>query len=144
MMAYERLLNKTLVPGEDDILRALGSACWLWQEICAYIGAHYSCLPKTVFFTKTCGWSLRYQKGKRTLCYLFPEHGAFSMLIILGREEVGRAEVMKEQMNDAVRRVLETTEQLHDGRWLWLRATQPSDVRSFEVLLAAKSKPKEP
>jgi hypothetical protein len=143
-MAYERFLDKTKIPGEDAVLTALGSAKALWLDIHTYIQEHYDFTPDTVFFTKQCGWSARYRKGKKTLCYLFPETGAFSALIVLGKAEAARADGMKDRLNEAVQRVLETTEQLHDGRWLWIRATEASDVRSLKVLLSAKRRQNAP
>ncbi len=141
-MAYERFLNKNQMPGEAEILLALGPAKPLWLAIHAYIGQRYDFTAEPVFFTKTCGWSTRYRKGKKTLCYLFPENEAFSILMVMGKEEALRADGLKDQLNEAVRNVFETTEQLHDGRWMWIRATEMSDVQSIQLLLAAKRKPR--
>jgi hypothetical protein len=37
--------------------------------------------------------------------------------------------------------VFDTTEQLHDGRWIWIRILDQSDLESFVVLLNAKRRP---
>ena len=140
-MVYKRFLDKSTRPGEDEILRALGLAAPIWLDICKYIRSHYAEVPEMIFFTKNYGWSVRYRKSKKTLCYLFPERNAFSVLIVLGSKEAVRAEDMAHKMNEAVRRVLEDTEQLHDGRWLWIRVTEASDCASLKVLLSAKKKP---
>ncbi|MBN1776647.1 MAG: DUF3788 domain-containing protein [Clostridiales bacterium] len=141
-MAYERFLDKSQAPSDAAIERASGSAREFWLDIRRYLRAQYDFQPETVFFTKQCGWSLRYRRGKKTLCTLFPEYGAFTVLIILGKEEIGRSEKIREELSEAVRRVFDTTEQLHDGRWLWVRVTDGGGVRSVKALLAAKAKPK--
>ena len=86
-MAYERFLDKSQIPNEDIILAALGQTEALWLDIHEYIRQNYDFIPELIYFTKKYGWSVRYRKGKKTLCYLFPESGAFSILIVLGKEE---------------------------------------------------------
>jgi len=141
-MPYERFLDKSKIPDEAAVASALGPAKALWAETHAYIQAHYDHTLEARYFTKQSGWSFRYRKGKKTLCYLFPEAGAFTVLIVLGGAEAERAEGMKDRLSDAVRHAVETTEQLHDGRWIWFRVTEAGDVRSLQALLAAKVKPK--
>ena len=75
------------------------------------------------------------------MCYAFPEFKAFSILIVLGKPETARVETMKEKLNQKVRRVFEQTEQLHDGKWLWVRVSEQSDLESVQRLMGAKQKP---
>ncbi|MFH1513674.1 MAG: DUF3788 domain-containing protein [Bacillota bacterium] len=141
-MVYETFLDKSRIPGEQTILAALGSAKTLWLELCGYILTNFDVVAENWYFTKRRGWSVRYRRGKKTLCYMFPEQNTFSILIILGRAEVAKADRAKDRLNEMTRHIFETTEQYHDGRWIWLQAADESDVQSFKVLLAAKIKPK--
>jgi hypothetical protein len=141
-MAYERFLDKAQIPSENAILTALGLTKVLWLDIHEYIRQNYHFVPELVYFTKNYGWSVRCRKGKKTLCYLFPESGAFSILIVLGKEEAERVDLIKDQLNDTQKQIFENTEQLHDGRWMWIRVREINDVISFKLLLAAKVKPK--
>jgi hypothetical protein len=95
-----------------------------------------------VFFTKKYGWAIRYRKSGRTMSYFFPEQGAYSALLILGKKEAEEVEIMIEKLNEQVKSVFKNTEQLHDGRWLWIRILKKSDLNSLKVLLNAKRKPK--
>lgn len=141
-MAYERFLDKSKTPSENEIITALGTAKNLWLDIYEYIHMKYNDVPELIFFTKNYGWAIRYRKGKKTLCYLFPERDAFSILIVLGSKEAEQVHAVKDQLNDAVRKVFESTEQFHDGRWMWIRVTETSDIASFKVLLSAKKSPR--
>ena len=76
------------------------------------------------------------------MAYFFPEKGAYSILIILGKKEVEEVNLMKNKLNLQVKSVFDNTKQLHDGRWLWVRVLTKSDIDSFKVLLSAKIKPK--
>lgn len=141
-MAYERFLDKSQIPSEDVILTTLGQTKVLWLDIQEYIRKNYDFIPELIFFTKEYGWSVRYRKGKKMLCCLFPESGAFSILIVLGKEEAERVDLTKNRLNDAVKQVFENTEQFHDGRWMWIRVIEIGDILSFKLLLTAKTKPK--
>ena len=137
-MPYQRLLNKEEKPSTTEIIKTIGKRSYLWIEIHKYIEGNYDFTSELVFWTKTYGWTIRYKKDDRTICYLFPEKEAFSILIVLGKKQAEGVNLIK--LNTKVRSVFQNTEQLHDGRWLWVRALTKSDVKSIEVLLNAKQK----
>ena len=62
--------------------------------------------------------------------------------MILGKKEAEKANLIKAKLNKEVQTVFDNTEQLHDGRWLWIRVLTNSDVDSIKLLLSAKRKPK--
>ena len=78
----------------------------------------------------------------KTLCYFFPEDDAFSILIVLGVKESEKVESFKKKLNKTVKTIFENTEQLHDGRWMWIRILEKSDIDSLILLLKAKREPK--
>ena len=45
------------------------------------------------------GWSRRFFKGSKTICYLFPEANAFSILVVFGQKEVDRIEEIQKEEN---------------------------------------------
>lgn len=138
----DRFLVKAEKPTEEDILVALGKAKQLWLDYHAYIQANYEFSSETIFFAKNYGWAVRYRKKSRTMCYAFPEFGAYSILIVLGKPEAARVEAVKEKLNQKIRTVFEQTDQLHDGKWLWVRVSEQSDLESVLQLLHAKQKPR--
>ncbi len=139
-MPYQRLLNKGKKPSSEEIISIIGKKSSLWLNIHDYIGEKYDFTSELVFWTKKYGWTIRYKKGSRTFGYFFPEEEAFSVLIVLGRKEVEKVELAK--LNKKVKSIFKTTEQLHDGRWLWIRVLEKSDVECIKEFLHAKRKPK--
>ena len=139
-MAYERMLDKEHPPTDQEILDTIHDTT-LWLQLREYLAAAYDVTPELINYGKY-GWTLRYRKSGRTLCSLYPERGAFSMLIVLGKKEVAKALSMVEQFNANVRKVLQDTPQLHDGSWLWIRVLEQSDVDGVIELLKLKRKPK--
>lgn len=141
-MKYDRLLNKEEMPSDTQIQMYIGSRANLWHEIHTYVTTHYDFKPELVFFTKKYGWTIRYRRSGKTLCYFFPEEDAFSILIVLGAKEADNLEMMRSEINENIMTVFDRTEQLHDGRWMWVRILDQSDLESLILLLNTKKKPK--
>ncbi len=140
-MSFERLLNKEGIPSENDIDEYIGSRIAMWKDIHEYMSGNYDFLPELAFFTKKYGWTIRYKRKGKTLCYFFPEKEAFSILIVLGNKESDRVIEERSELNKNIGDIFDSTEQLRDGRWLWLRILNKSDIESFKILLTAKKRP---
>lgn len=141
-MPYERLLNKEKKPSKEEIKKTIGESLFLWLDIHHYIEENYDFTQELVFFTKKYGWAVRYKRQGRTMAYFFPEQGTYSALLILGKKESEEVNLIKDKLNMEVKSVFNNTKQLHDGRWLWIRALTKSDVDSLKLLLSAKRKSK--
>ena len=139
-MQYWRLLNKERRPSEEEIIKTIGARSSLWLEIHEFVEKNFDFSPELVFFTKKHGWAIRYRKSGKTLGYFFPEDNAFSVLLVLGSKESDKVDLIKYKLEARVKSVFENTEQLHDGRWLWIRVLTKSDVESVKLLLQAKRK----
>ena len=139
-MEFERMLDEDHEPSEREILAAIGAGD-LWLDLKEYIDQSYDFLPELVFYGKKYGWTIRYRKSGKTLISLFPEHGAFTALIVLGKREGEKAAEMLDELSPATRKLIGSAEQLHDGRWLWIRILEPAHVEDVKRLLATKRKP---
>ena len=60
----------------------------------------------------------------------------------IGAKESEKVESIKKNLNKTVKNIFEDTEQLRDGRWMWIRILEKSDIDSLILLLNAKRKPK--
>ena len=140
-MNYERYLGKEHQPTDKEVLESIGNT-EAWLDLRQYLGENYAFEPETVFYGKKYGWTIRYRRSGKTLCSLFPEKGAFTALVVLGKKEVERVLSSIDEYSDSVRGVIENTEQLHDGRWLWIRVLTLEDTADIKKLLSVKRKPK--
>jgi hypothetical protein len=141
-MSYERMLDKDSEPTQRDISKWMGKGASLWSDLRAYLLSHYDHVPQVDFGGKKYGWSIRYRKGGKTLVTLFPERGAFTALVVLGGKETARAQATTDELSPRVRRLFQETEQLRDGRWLWIRPSSKADVESIKALVSTKRQPK--
>ena len=137
------MLNREIEPTEKDVVRHLGAkAAVLWSSLREYLSVHYEHIPELDFGGRNYGWSIRYRKSGKTLVTLYPERNAFTALVVLGKKEVGKTEGFQDKLSIRVRKLLQETDQLHDGRWLWIRPSSKADVQSIKLLLSAKRQPK--
>jgi hypothetical protein len=143
-MAAERYVDAEHQPDESEILAGMGRRGQLWISLRSYLAERYDHVPEWVFGGAKYGWSCRYRRGGRTLVTLFPEHGGFTALVVLGKDEAVAAEAGLTAYSARVRNEYTGARQLRDGRWLWIRPAYPKDVRSITDLLALKRRPKSP
>jgi hypothetical protein len=140
---FRRMTDKTREPTAEEMLSFMGErAKEAWLEIRRFIEDRYDLVPETIFYGTKYGWTIRYRKGGKTLCSLFPEKGGFTVLIVLGKKESKKALSIRDELSSKICVLLADTEQLHDGRWLWIRLLRTSDTDDVKKLLGIKRKPK--
>ena len=141
-MLHERMTDKQHQPTEKARLKVIGRKSSLWLKLREYVDKHYDFVPETIFYGEKYGWTVRYRKSGKTLLSIFPEKNAFTVLVVLGKKEVDKVAAEIEHLNTDGRSLFENSEQLRDGRWLWISVKKAADVESIRSLLTAKRKPK--
>jgi len=56
---------------------------------------------------------------------MYPEHGSFTALVVLGKAELVQAMERMEAFGPTVRRALVETPRYHDGCWMYIRVSDP-------------------
>ena len=139
---YLRMVDKSQVPTEAVIKRYIGKfASDAWLKLRQFIVSNYEPLIETKFWGVKYGWMVRFRKAGRTLCMLFPEAGAFSVLIVLGKKESQAILSKTIELTSRIYDVIKETKQLHDGRWVWIRVMSNSDLVDIQKVLQVKRKP---
>jgi hypothetical protein len=137
------MLDKEHKPTDREIPDYLGhKAGEAWADIVSFLGTHYDFLPELDYGGIKYGWSIRYRKSGKSLCTLYPEKGAFTILIVLGKEEVEQFEGQMNDFGTEFVKLFRSAQQFHDGRWLWIRVLDKSDTEDVRRLLVVKRKPR--
>lgn len=139
-MLYQRMIDGDIKPTEDDMTKTVGKRSSLWLEIRKYVEENYDFTPELIYYGQKYGWTLRYRKSGKTLCSLFPEKDAFTVLVVLGKKEVEKTFSIIDRLNPEARTLFENAEQKRDGRWLWIRVLIYDDVESIKVFLNVRRK----
>ncbi len=127
-------------PSDANFVALTGKKAKLWKEMRVYLASHYDHDPVLSVGKKEYDWTIRYRKSGKTLVTLMPEKDNFCILVVLGKQEITKAKDIK--LNSFIKNIFDTSRQFHDGRWLWIRPRNSSDIESVKKLLMAKRKPK--
>jgi len=131
--------EKNHQPTTQEIFNSLGSKQPLWERLTQFISDNYQMPGLLSFGGKKYGWNLWYRKSGKTLVTLYPNEEYFIAQIVLGNDQAQQALNLKLGRN--VRRAIEDTPQLHDGRWLFVKVRSKKDVKDVEQLLQVKKQP---
>ena len=116
----------------------------LWGELCAWAEKAYQIEPKVEH--STCsgapGWNVKYKKGGRALCTLYPDEGQFTALITVGAKEAPEAELLLPTCSDYIRELFAHTQTMNGARWLMIRVTDARVLEDVKKLIRLRVVPK--
>ncbi len=143
---YERLMDKTRQPSDMEMIEAIGQPiAGAWTALRRFLVETYSIVPVFNSGGKKYGWNLQHRIGGRPLCEMYPEHGSFTALVVLGKAELDQALERIETFGPTVRKALVESPRYHDGCWMYIRVsdslTCQQDVQDIEQLILIKKKP---
>ena len=82
------------------------------------------------------------QAVRRTLCTLFPEEKAFTVLVTLGKNELARLDPQLADLGKRTQEIVDQAHQYPDGKWLWIRVLKERDIEDIKTLIACKRRPR--
>jgi len=143
---HERMLDRSRQPTEAEMQAAIGEPfAGAWSGLRRFLAETYAVEPVFNAGGQKYGWNLQYRLGGRPLCELYPEHGSFTALVILGRKELDLAIGRLEGFGGLVRHALTETPRFHDGCWMYIQVSDPQtceqDGRDVQELILIKRKP---
>ena len=93
-MSWFQRYPKSQQPTLEQISSYIASP--LWGELCQWAEKSYQIEPKVEH--STCsgapGWNVKYKKGGRALCTLYPDDGQFTAMVTVGTKEAAEAELL--------------------------------------------------
>jgi hypothetical protein len=113
----------------------------LWRSLKNFLDANYDFHPELHFYGKKYGWCYKYRRKGKTLCVLFPETNAFTVLVVLGRNEIKKFSDTASEFNKNTRNVFENAHQYFDGKWMYKRVLNKSDLEDVKQLIRTKKNP---
>ena len=142
----ERMMDKTAQPSDEDMINWIGQPIAPeWMALRQFMEETYDIAPVFNSGGKRYGWNLQYRIAGRPLCEMYPEHGSFTALVILGKVELDQAMQRIETFAPVVRQALAESPRFHDGCWMYIRVSDPltchQDVKDIEELILTKRKP---
>ena len=128
---------------EKQILEMLGSKGRFWLGLREYLASYYpGCAAVFSIEGKKKDYTIRYRKSGKTLVTLYPAEKSLTVLVVLGKKEVAKVEQFENKLSKKIQELFSSTNQLHDGRWLWIKPSTKKDIESIKMLLSVKRRPK--
>lgn len=116
---YSRMLDKRFPPGIEDMISYCGAGSNLFKELNEYLVNQLETQAKIRFpYGNHYGWGIKHSKGRKHICDIFPETGAFSVMLRLNNEQ------FKEVYDDLsvyTKQYIDNKYPCGDGGWLHYR-----------------------
>ena len=94
----------------------------LWDTFCAYLEKNYRVKPALAFSKCSWepGWNIRFQKGGRSLCTVYPRENTFAVMVVIGRKEKGRFEAALPSFRPEIQQIYRDTQEGNGQKWLMI------------------------
>lgn len=127
-MGWNLLYSNVTPPTWEQVTEYIGSP--LWAEFNERIQSAYQIKPCMEYSrcSMQAGWNIKYKKGGKSLCTLYPMQGYFIALVVVGSHELTEAEFLMPQCSDYVQTVFKNTKTGNGQKWLML------DVRDRGIM----------
>jgi len=116
----------------------------LWNGLCTWAEQSYQIEPKVEH--STCsgapGWNVKYKKGGRALCTLYPDEGQFTALITVGAKEAPEAELLLPTCSEYIQELFARTQTFNGARWLMIRVSDAAVLEDVKKLVRLRVAPK--
>lgn len=133
---YERLLDKTLNPDENALAAYCGDNADSFNELNAYLSNELGLTREIRFpYGSKYGWCVSHRKGKKLICDVFVESGAFTVMARLSAKHI---EALYPNVSEYTRGRIDDKYPCGDGGWVNYRVTGDEYMDDVKRLLAVK------
>lgn len=140
---YERMLDKEITPSMNDMLDYIGqNGRESFISLLEYFRQNYGISGEVRFpFGNNYGWGLRFKYKNKTLCYVFPENGAFTVFFQIGKKELPKLLNVISSLLPATQEYWNNRYPCGDGGWLHYRVFNKEEIEDIKLLIGFKQKP---
>lgn len=138
-MVWNDLFSKENKPELSQIREHIDSP--LWDSLCTFLETDYSVSPLVEYSRcgSAPGWNVKYRKGGRSLCTLYPQEHFFTCLVSIGSKEAAEAEALLPTFSPYLQELYQKTTQFNGSRWLMIDVTEEKILEDAERLIAIRA-----
>lgn len=86
-------------------------------------------------------YEYKYRRGGKTLCTFYAKQDVANILIILGKAEREKFEMIRETFSEQILTLYDSTNTYHDGKWLWIPLDEKLIFDDVLMMLKMKRRP---
>ena len=122
-MDWNLLYSEKEPPSWEQIAEYINDP--LWTVFNQRIQSAYHCDPRLEYSRCSMqpGWNVKYKKGGRALCTLYPAEGYYTCMVSIGSREAAEAELLLTACTPYVRELYRDAGCLNGSRWLMIDVT---------------------
>lgn len=133
---FERMLDKTNVPTQMQLYAYCKDVGVYFEEINALLMKEGHTNEEIRFpYGKTYGWGVCHRKGKKLICDIFAEAGAFTVMLRLSDEQYQKA---YDNVSSYTKNYIENKYPCGGGGWIQYRVSDEKHVEDIIYLLRIK------
>lgn len=145
-MEWSLLYGSDREPESENIRSYIGRAVPMWDELQAYLEEAYRITSKMSYSKCSAqpGWNVKYQKGGKSLCTLYPMEDFFIVLVVIGTKEEAEtnAAMALGEFSPYLQDLYGRTAFSCGGRWLMIRVEDRAVLEDVKKLIAIRVRPK--
>lgn len=128
VMDWSQKYTRGVQPSMDDVDALIGTL--LWKEFRKFMEVSGRMFPKLEYSgcTMKPGWNIKYRRGGKNTCTVYPEEGYFTCLTVIGEKEAEEARLLVSSFSPYMQELYRSTQVFRGSRWLMV------EVRQKEIL----------
>ena len=126
-------------PGLEQIESFIASP--YWGAFTGWIGDSYHAAPSIEYSKELHGWNIKYKKGSKALCTVYPDDGKFTVLVVVPPKMEPQAERLINSLNKKTREIFGNARPMAIGRWLMLPVDSPESLDDVMKLIGLRVPP---
>lgn len=136
-MAASFFGDKTTIPTDRMLSKALGDSNRLWKQIKKHLKTEYGELTEEwKFYGQKNGWLLKTLRKKRNLFFFIPLKGSFRLSFVFGDKAVAAAQ--QSNLPQDLITTLKNARKYAEGRGLQTEVKSSDDVENIKTLVRIK------
>ena len=141
---WSDLFGKENKPSDEQIQEFVTTP--LWSDLADYLKQTYNVKPETEY--SYCmmdkgawkGWNVKYKKGGKSLCTLYPKRGYFLSLITIAEKDAAEADLIIPSCTDYVQELYRRTGfGKNYGKMLGIEVTSEDILRDMKEFMALRA-----
>ena len=108
------------IPTEYEMMNYINNE--LWDKFCKFIKNNYNVNSRFEFSKCSLeyGWNVKFKKGSRTLCTVYPRENYFCVMIVIGKKEKEKFENMLCNFCIEIQEIYKATREGNNQKWMMI------------------------
>ncbi|MDF2676148.1 MAG: hypothetical protein K0Q97_441 [Bacillota bacterium] len=139
-MDWDEIYTINKKPSTNDISEYINNP--LWNELTEFIEKTYLINPQIEYSKCSAahGWNVKYKKGSKSICTLYPNKNFYTCLVCVGSKEVVEIELLLPTFEKYIQELYRSSGSLNGTRWLMIDVTNSKILNDLKVLISIRVK----